>query len=76
MYVMLLAATEGAFDQVEVSKIKNAEGTLLREFKSKEPKLLEKIDSGAEPDDKDRETVLTLARHVAESYKPVEKEVK
>jgi F-type H+/Na+-transporting ATPase subunit alpha len=76
MYVMLLAATEGAFDHVEVSKIKAAEGALLREFKAKHPKLLEIIDGGAEPDDKDKETILKLAHHVAESYKPVEKETK
>lgn len=76
MYVMLLAATEGAFDQVEVSKIKNAEGALLRELKSKHAKLIEIIDAGNEPDEKDRETIVKLAQQVAESYKPVEKEVK
>lgn len=74
MYVMLLAATEGAFDHVDVAKIKNAEGALLREFKAKHAKLLEKIDGGAEPDDKERETILKLAQHVSESYHPVEKE--
>ncbi len=76
MYVMLLAATSGGFDKVEVSKIKNAESALLREFKSKHPKLLEIIDGGNEPDDQDKEAILKLANHVAESYKPVEKEVK
>jgi F-type H+-transporting ATPase subunit alpha len=73
MYVMLLAATEGCFDKVEISKIKNAEGALLREFKSKHGKLLEKIDAGAEPDDKEKEAILALAKKVAESYHPVEK---
>src|SRR5690606_827691 len=34
MYVMLLAATSGAFDEVEVSKIKTAEAALLCEFKN------------------------------------------
>jgi F-type H+-transporting ATPase subunit alpha len=76
MYVMLLAATTGAFDKVEVSKIKAAEGSLLREFKSKHAKLLEKIDGGAEPEDAEREEILKLANHVSESYKPVEKEAK
>lgn len=73
MYVMLLAATEGCFDKVEISKIKNAEGALLREFKSKHGKLLEKIDAGTEPDDKEKEAILALAKKVAESYHPVEK---
>src|SRR5690606_5761183 len=67
MYVMLLAATEGVFDQVEVSKIKAAEAALLREFKNKHKKLLELIDAGNEPEDKDREAVLKLAHHVADS---------
>src|SRR5690606_37834652 len=57
MYVMLLAATEGAFDEVEVSKIKKAEAALLREFKAKHAKLLAKIDEGAEPEDKDKEAI-------------------
>lgn len=76
MYVMLLAATSGAFDKVEVKNIKKAEAALLREFKNKHKKLLEHIDAGNEPEDKDRETILKLARHVAESYQPVEKEAK
>ncbi len=74
MYVMLLAATSGAFDEVEVAKIKIAEAALLREFKNKHKKLLELIDAGNEPEDKDRDTILKLARQVADSYKPVEKE--
>lgn len=76
MYVMLLAATEGCFDEVEVSNIKKAEAALLREFKRKHPKLLETINAGAEPEDKDKEAILALAREVAESYYPVEKETK
>lgn len=74
MYVMLLAATEGAFDKVAVEKIKTAEAALLREFKNKHKKLLEHIDAGNEPEDKDRETIIKLAEHVADSYKPVEKD--
>lgn len=76
MYVMLLAATEGAFDKVEVSKIKNAEGSLLRELKSKDAKLVAHLDAGNEPDDKGRAAIIELANHVAESYKPVDKEAK
>jgi F0F1-type ATP synthase alpha subunit len=73
---MLLAATEGCFDKVEISKIKNAEGALLREFKSKHGKLLEKIDAGTEPDDKEKEAILALAKKVAESYHPEEASMK
>ena len=74
MYVMLLAATEGAFDKVDVTKIKNAEGALLRELKSKNAKLVADIDNGNEPNETDREAILKLANQVSESYKPVEKE--
>jgi F-type H+-transporting ATPase subunit alpha len=76
MYAMLLAATNGCFDPVEVSNIKKAEAALLRELKSKHAKLVEQIDTGAEPEEADRETIIKLAHHVAESYKPVEKEAK
>jgi F0F1-type ATP synthase alpha subunit len=71
---MLLAATSGAFDKVEVNKIKTAEATLLREFKNKHKKLLDTIDTGLEPEEKDRQTIVELANHVSESYKPMEKE--
>jgi F-type H+-transporting ATPase subunit alpha len=74
MYIMLVAATNGAFDIVEISKIKTAEASLLREFKNKHEKLLKEIDAGAEPSEKDRDAILELANHVAESYKPLEKE--
>ncbi|MDQ2973602.1 MAG: F0F1 ATP synthase subunit alpha [bacterium] len=76
MYIMLFAATNGAFDKVELSKIKTAEATLIREFKNKHSKLLESINNGSVPDDKDKEAILKMAEHVAESYKPVEKEAK
>ncbi len=74
MYIILVSATNGAFDKVEINKIKTAEAALLREFKNKHGKLLTKIDSGAEPDDSERDAILELANHVAESYKPVENE--
>ncbi len=76
MYVMLLAATEGCFDVVEVSKIKTAEASLFRELKGKHPKIVEAISAGAEPDDKSRAEIIKLANHVAESYKPLEKDAK
>jgi len=74
MYVMLVAATNGAFDTVEVSKIKKAESSLLRELKNKHAKLVKHIDAGNEPEESDKELILKLAHHVSESYKPIEKE--
>jgi F-type H+-transporting ATPase subunit alpha len=76
MYAMLLSATEGCFDNVTIDKVKAAEGQLLREMKSGHAKLVEKLNKGDEPDDKEKEEILKLAKHIAESYKPVENKEK
>lgn len=68
MYASLLAATKGAFDIVELQKIKAAEETLHRELKSKHSKLTEKLNTGDKPSDEDQATVLKVAKQVAESY--------
>ena len=68
MYAMLLAATEGCFDKVPVDKIKNAEANLLRELKHDFPKIVEKVNTGDEPDDKMKKTITDLATKIAASY--------
>ena len=73
MYAVLLAATEGCFDVVPLDKIKLAEDSLLRELKHDHPKVVEKINSGDEPDGKTKELVISIANKVASSYKPIEK---
>jgi F-type H+-transporting ATPase subunit alpha len=73
MYAILLAATEGCFDKVQLDKIKQAEGNLLRELKNEHAKIVEEINTGAEPDEKAKETILKLARHIAESYQVEDK---
>ncbi len=72
MYVMLLAATNGAFDKVPVDKIKTAEAALLRDLKHDQPKLVEHINTGAEADEKGIETILKIAQSVAKAYEHVE----
>ncbi len=72
MYAMLLAATEGCFDDVPVDKIKTAEANLLRELKHDEPKLTDKINTGDEPDDSARKTIVDIATKIAKSYHKVE----
>ena len=72
MYAVLLAATEGIFDKVPLDKIKAAEANLLRELKHDHKKLIEDINSGAEPDEKGRDTIQKIAKKVAESYHQVE----
>lgn len=73
MYASLLAATEGAFDKVPIEKVKLAEENLLRELKAKHAKLTQVIDTGNEPSEADRNTILKIAEQVAKSYVVAEK---
>ncbi len=72
MYATLLAATEGCFDSVPLDKIKSAQNSLLRELKHDQPKLVEMINNGDEPDDQTKKLITDIASKVASSYKPVE----
>ncbi len=72
MYTVLLAATEGKFDKVPLDKIKTAEAALLRDLKHDMPKIVEGLNTGAEPTDDDRAKILTLAESVAKAYVHVE----
>jgi F-type H+-transporting ATPase subunit alpha len=73
MYASLLAATQGAFDEVPVEKIKAAQDALLRELKSKQAKLIEALNTGDKPSDAQNETVLKVAKAVAQTYKETKK---
>jgi F-type H+-transporting ATPase subunit alpha len=72
MYVLLYAANEGALDNVPIEKIKQAEEAILREVKAKHAKLVEVLNTGDKPSDKDNETVLKLAQQVAKTYEAKE----
>ncbi|MGZ6004671.1 MAG: F0F1 ATP synthase subunit alpha [Candidatus Saccharimonadales bacterium] len=72
MYATLLAATEGCFDVVPLDKIKSAEDSLLRELKHDHGKVVEKINSGDEPDDKTKQMIVEMANKIANSYKPAD----
>jgi len=72
MYATLLAATEGCFDIVPLDKVKSAEDSLLRELKHDNPKVVTKINTGDEPDDKTKKLIVDMATKIAKSYKPVE----
>ena len=69
MYSSLLAATEGVFDSVPVDKILLAEDSLYRELKAKHPKMVDSINTGNEPPEDDRKTILRVATAIADSYK-------
>lgn len=65
---MLMAATEGAFDIVPVSKIKDATESLLNELTRKHKKAMEKLDDGGKPDDKIKDAIMSSAKSVAKQY--------
>jgi F-type H+-transporting ATPase subunit alpha len=69
MYASLFAATQGAFDEVPVDKIKIAEKSLHRELKSKHAKLIEALNTGDKPTDEQNKSLLKVAQAVADSYK-------
>ncbi len=69
MYAALTAANEGCFDEVPLEKVKIAEESLLRELKTKNAKLVEAINTGDKPTDAQHETVVKLAKKIAETYK-------
>ena len=73
MYASLYAAGQGAFDDVPVEKIKLAEEALHRELKSKHASLTETLNTGDKPTDAQNETVLKVAKAVAETYKEAKK---
>lgn len=68
MYTSLYAATEGCFDKVPLEKIKPAEAALHRELKTKHAKLVETLNTGDKPTDAQNQTVLKVAKAVAETY--------
>jgi len=73
MYASLYAATNGAFDAVPVEKIKATQEALLRELKSKQAKLIEAVNTGDKPTDVQNDTILKVAKSVAETYKSTAK---
>ncbi len=77
MYASLLAATEGAFDKIPLEKIKQAEEALFSELNKNHKKLTDAINTGGEPSDEHRKTVLEVSHEIAKAYvaKPAKKEV-
>jgi F-type H+-transporting ATPase subunit alpha len=69
MYVLLYAATEGAFDSVPLEKIAVATENLLLELSKKEAKLTTRLNTGDKVSDADNAAVLKVARSIASSYK-------
>lgn len=64
--VSLIAANEGAFDNVPVEKIKDAQAALLSELKGK--KEMSELNNGDKPTDKATELVKKTASKVAKGF--------
>jgi F-type H+/Na+-transporting ATPase subunit alpha len=69
MYASLYAAGQGVFDHISVEKVKPAEAALHRELKSKHAKLVETLNTGDKPSDVQNETILKVAKAIADTYK-------
>ena len=70
----LLAATEGSFDSVPVTKIKEAQAALLHELHSQYRKDMDELNKGDKPSDKQKEVIHKVAKDVAEGYEEKTKE--
>lgn len=66
---VLLAGTEGAFDDVPVDSVKKAQSALLKTLWSEHKKEMTELDKGDKPEDKLKELILKVARQVSKEYK-------
>lgn len=72
----LMAANEGAFDNIPVEKVKDAQTELLRSLQNDYQKIVKALDSGDKPTDDIQKTILEVARKIAHSFSAVKKTAK
>ena len=65
----LMAATEGAFDDVPVEKIKDAQHAMLSALSKQHKKEMKELDKGAKPDEKTQKVIMKIAQEIAKEYK-------
>lgn len=65
---LLMAATDGVFDKVPVTKVRAAASAMFAELSRHHKKLIDKLNEGDKPDDKMRESILTVAKKIAKEY--------
>ena len=73
---LLLAANEGAFDDVPVDKIQDVSRALLNELKSSHKKAMDELNKGDKPTDKTQDLIKKTAKKVAKTYEAKEKKTK
>ena len=66
---LLLAANDGAFDEVDVAKIKKASDGLLAELKRTYKKEMDKLNEGDKPDEKTVDLIIKTAAKIAKDFK-------
>jgi F-type H+-transporting ATPase subunit alpha len=65
---MLLAANDGAFDEVPVESVQKACAALLSELKRSSKKEMDKLNEGDKPDEKTVNLIIKAAKKVAKDY--------
>ncbi len=66
---ILLAANEGAFDNVPLENVKHAQETLLSRLSKDYKKLMTQLDKGDKPTDEITKAIVKTAQEVAKGYK-------
>ena len=65
---LLLVATEGALDTVELEDIQNVKESLLSELAKHHEKLIVTLNEGGKPDDKMKQKIIDVATKIAKTY--------
>lgn len=68
MTATMLAANEGAFDEVQVEKMKDAQSALLTELWHEHKDAMRELDKGAKPDEKTIKLVVAAAKKTAKGF--------
>jgi F-type H+-transporting ATPase subunit alpha len=72
----LMAANEGAFDEVPTEKMKDVQAELLSTLDKDHHKLMTELDKGGKPSDETQKTILDVAKKIARSYVSTKKAAK
>lgn len=68
----IYAANEGIFDKIPVEKVKDAQAALYSRVSQHHKALVEKLDSGQAPDEKDLTAIAKAAKEAAHGYEDKE----
>jgi F0F1-type ATP synthase alpha subunit len=68
MYVSLLSALAGCFDEIPVAKVNLAIENLFREVESNHQPIIKEVNGGVEASEASQKKILELANKIATSY--------